>query len=190
MLVLGGVAAAAACGGPSAPPAGETPAPQATATSGPKTQPYANLAQLMRALPFPSSNIIFDTQTNDPGAPKKTESGGSGAVATFANIYTGWPLVEHSALALAETANLIMLPGRLCENGKPVPIDREDYRKAAQMLVDAGLAAHKAALSKSQEQMIEVSNTVAEACAACHEVYRDKENNADRCTPPPPEAKQ
>lgn len=186
-LAPGVVAAAVACGGSSQPPASDTApaaAPAATAISGPKTQPYANLAQVMRALPFPSSNVIFDTQTNDPGAPKKrAEGGGGGALETFAGIYTGWPLVEHSALALAETANLIMIPGRLCQNGKPVPLDQEDFRKAAQMLVDAGLAAHKAALSKNQEQMIEVSNTVAEACAACHEVYRDTESDADRCTP-------
>jgi hypothetical protein len=184
------VVAAVACGGSSSPPASESaPAPgadpAATGAPGPKTQPYASLAQLMRALPFPSSNIIFDTQSHDPGAPpKKTEGGvGAGASATFANIYTGWPLVEHSALALAETANLIMIPGRLCQNGKPVPLGDEQFRKAAQQLVDAGLAAHKAALSKNQEQMIEVSNTVAEACAACHEVYRDAPTDADRCTP-------
>jgi len=192
-LALTVAAAAMACGGSSAPPAGgaggtgtATPAPGAAAPSGgPKQQPYANLAQIMRALPFPSSNIIFDTQSHDPGAKKEAKEGGAGAgaSATFANIYTGWPLVEHSALALAETANLIMIPGRKCQNGKPVPLDQPDFQKAAQGLVDAGLAAYKAAQSKNQEQMVEVSNTVAEACAACHEVYRDTPTDADRCTP-------
>ena len=173
MLALSAAVAAVACGGSSKPPAGDAApaaAPAASATSGPKMQPYANLAQVMRALPFPSSNIIFDAQTHDPGAPKKTEGGtGGGASSTFANIYTGWPLVEHSALALAETANLIMIPGRLCQNGKPVPLDQEDFRKAAQ--------------AKNQEQLIEVSNQVAEACAACHEIYRDAPTDAERCTP-------
>jgi len=187
MLALSAAVAAVACGGSSKPPAGDAApaaAPAASATSGPKMQPYANLAQVMRALPFPSSNIIFDAQTHDPGAPKKTEGGtGGGASSTFANIYTGWPLVEHSALALAETANLIMIPGRLCQNGKPVPLDQEDFRKAAQGLVAAGLAANKAAQAKNQEQLIEVSNQVAEACAACHEIYRDAPTDAERCTP-------
>ncbi len=190
MLALGVAAAAVACGGSSAPPAGgaggTTPAPGAAAPSGgPKTQPYANLAQVMRALPFPASNIIFDTQTHNPDeADKKSAEGsGGGATATFAGVYKGWPLVEHSALALAEAANLIMIPGRKCQNGKPVPLDQEDFQKAAQGLVNAGLAAYKAAQSKNQEQMIEVSNTVAEACAACHEVYRDTPTDADRCTP-------
>jgi hypothetical protein len=168
------------CGGPGGTqePASATPA----ATAGPTQQPYANLAQLMRAIPFGASNIIFDTQTNDPAAPRK-EATGEGASAKFANIYTGWPMVEHYALALSETANLMLIPGRLCENGKPVPLDREDFRKWVQGLADAGKAAYKAAQSKNLDQMVEVSDTVAAACANCHEVYRDKPDNAGRCTP-------
>ena len=38
------------------------------------------------------------------------------------SMYTGWQQVENAAVALSETANLIMIPGRLCENGLPVPI--------------------------------------------------------------------
>ena len=30
---------------------------------------YGTLAQVMRGIPFPNSNIIFDTQTKDPAAP-------------------------------------------------------------------------------------------------------------------------
>jgi cytochrome c553 len=95
-------------------------------------------------------------------------------------------MVENSALALAETANLIMIPGRVCSNGKPVPLDREDFKKFAQGLADAGMAAYKAAQSKSQDAMVEVSGTVADACAACHEVYRDKgpAGSPERCAVP------
>ena len=31
--------------------------------------------------------------------------------------------------------------------------------------------------------MVEVSGTVSDACAACHEVYRDKDDEKDRCIP-------
>jgi cytochrome c553 len=89
--------------------------------------------------------------------------------------------VENAALALSETANLITIPGRLCENGKPAPVDREDYKKFAAGLAEAGKAAFAAAQSKNLDMMVDVSGTVAEACANCHEVYRDKDNNADRC---------
>ena len=74
-----------------------------------------------------------------------------------------------------------MIPGRLCKNGRPVPLDQEDYQKAAQGLADAGQAALKAAQSKNLDAMVDVSGTVADACAACHEKYRDKEDDKDRC---------
>jgi len=165
--------------GQSQPAAPATPAP----APGPTPQAYANLAQVMRAIPFPSSNIIFDTQSADPGAKKPEGDTSAGASATYASVYGGWQAVENSALALSETVNLIMIPGRLCENGKPAPVDQEDYKKFAAVLADAGKAAYKAAQSKNLDAMVDVSGTVSEACAMCHEVYRDKDNNADRCTP-------
>jgi hypothetical protein len=122
----------------------------------PVPRPYGTLAQLMRAIPFGHSNLIFDTQTQDPAAPRKAETG-DGASAKFANIYTGWPMVEASALALAETANLMLIPGRLCDNGRPVPLERDDFKKFVQGLADAGLAARKAAQSRNQDAMVEVS---------------------------------
>jgi cytochrome c553 len=136
----------------------------------------------MRGIPFPASNLIFDTQSNDPGAAKPAEGGAkAGATASFSGVYGGWQAVENAALTLSETANLIMIPGRLCENGRPVPLDREDFRKFAQGLADAGQAAYKAAQAKNQDAMVDVSGTVADACAACHEKYRDKDDNKDRC---------
>lgn len=161
----------AGCTAPAPPPAPAAPA----------AQPYSSLAQMMRGIPFPASNIIFDTQTEDPAAQKKPAEGAKGATATFSSVYGGWQLVENNALALAETANLLLVPGRLCENGRPVPLDREDFRKFAMGLADAGKAAYKAAQSKNLDAMVDVSGTVSEACAACHEVYRDKDDMKDRC---------
>ena len=162
--------------------------PQNTETAAPAAgaftpQPHANLAQLMRGIPFPASNIIFDAQSEDPGAAKEPADTTGGATATYSNVYGGWQAVENSALALAETANLIMIPGRMCENGRPAPIENEDYRKFAANLADAGMAALKAAQSKNMDAMVDVSGTVSEACAMCHEVYRDKDDLKDRCIP-------
>ena len=175
------ISLAAACGTQPAPPA-----PVATTVAKPAAaqQPYATLAQMMRAIPFPSSNIIFDTQTEDPGkaATKKPgEATSHGATASFSGVYGGWQAVENNALAIAETANLLLVPGRLCENGRPAPIDNEDFKKFAAGLADAGKAAYKAAQSKNLDAMVDVSGTVSDACAACHEVYRDKDDNKDRC---------
>jgi hypothetical protein len=51
---------------------------------------------------------------------------------------------------------------------------------------EAGVAALEVARTKNLERMIEVTNTVADACSNCHEPYRDR-GEADspaRCTPP------
>jgi hypothetical protein len=159
------------------------PEPAAPAAQGPTAMPYANLNQMMRAIPFLASNVIFAAQSEDPAA-KKADTSGADRYSGIAE-YGGWTGVENAALALSETANLLLVPGRKCSNGKDAPLDREDYRKAIQGLADAGQAAYKAALSKNQDQIVDVSGTIAEACAACHDVYRDKENPEDRCTPPP-----
>lgn len=176
----------AACGGPApAEKAAESaPAAAPAAPAGMAQKPYANLAEMMRAIPFTASNIIFDAQTNDPGAPKK-HAGGDSATEKFAAIYGGWQQVENSAMALSETVNLIAIPGRKCENGLPVPLEQPDFQKAMAMLADAGQAAYKAAKAKNIEQIQEVSNQVAEACAACHEPYRDVSEGKMRCQPPP-----
>jgi hypothetical protein len=159
------------------------PAPPAALPS-PSPQAYGSLAEVMRSIPFPSSNIIFDTQTDDPGARKKSDEPrktGTSTTSTYASVYGGWQGVEQSAVAISETANLILIPGRLCENGKPVPLDREDFKKFAQGLAAAGKTAYQAAKSKNLDAMVEVSGTVSDACAACHEKYRDVPEGKERC---------
>ena len=159
----------------------ETPAP---APAAPVQTPHANLAQLMQGIPFPASNIIFDAQSTDPGAKPKEGDAAAGATAAYSNVYGGWVAVENAALALQETANLIMIPGRLCANGKPVPVDQEDFKKWAAKLADAGAQTLKAAKSRNLDAMVDVSGVVSDACAMCHDKYRETPNQpADRCTP-------
>jgi hypothetical protein len=100
------------------------------------------------------------------------------------DVYAGWGAVENSALALAETANLITIPGRTCANGLPVPVDRADWKMYAEGLAAAGQAAYEAAKTKNMDKMLEVSETVTLACSNCHDVYRDRDDRM-RCTPPP-----
>lgn len=164
---------------PAAKPAAQTPAarPAARAAASP---PVGTLLQVMRGVLFHSSNLIFATQTDDPADPKKLLDASFG---TYSKVYTGWTVVENAAVALAESADLILKPGRLCSNGRPVPVDRADFRKFAQGLRAAGQAAYKAAQSKNMDNMVEVSGTVSEACENCHAVYRDKPDLKNRCIP-------
>jgi len=168
---------AAAAQAPGAKPASPTPTAKPAAQAPP---PVGTLLQVMRGILFHSSNLIFATQGEDPADPKKPLDASFG---TYAKVYTGWPVVENAAVALAESADLLLKPGRLCSNGRPVPLDRADYRKFVQGLRAAGQAALKAARSKNMDSMIEVSGTVSEACENCHAVYRDKPDLKSRCIP-------
>ena len=164
-----------------APPAR---APAATPT-GPAAKPYGSLAQVMRGIPFPNSNIIFDTQTNDPGAAKKVDPKNQGATSTYANTYGGWQQVENAAVALSEAANLVMIPGRLCENGLPVPLGDALFQKGAKGLAEVGMQALEAAKSKNLDKMVDVSGAISDACLVCHEKYREVPQGKMRCVPVP-----
>jgi hypothetical protein len=150
----------------------------------PAGKPPGNLAQVMRGVFFPNANLLFDVQAKDPAAPpRKFGEVGASATETFSNIYTGWQVVENAAIALEEASDLLLKPGRVCENGRPVPLDRGDWPKLTQGMREAGRAALKAAQSRNRDAAIEVTNQIAEACANCHEVYRDKPDVKNRCIP-------
>jgi hypothetical protein len=169
--------------GTSAQAPGAKPAPQpATAKpAAPATgaKPIGSLAQVMRGIFFPNSNILFDVQSSDPeNFGKKAE--GAGATSTFSGIYTGWQVVENAAIALHEGARLLEVPGRTCENGRPVPITQKDWAPFVADLRKASEVMLKAARSKNREAASEATNDVAGACENCHIRYREPD---PRCTP-------
>ena len=143
--------------------------------------PVGNMAQLMRGVLFPSSNLLFNVQGRDPGAapasarPSSTVTGGAFPWADWgAGIYTGWELVDYAAVALAESAPLMLTPGRRCENGKLVPVDEAEWIAFSLELAEAGKAALKAAQTRNQAVVAEVTDKIATSCSHCHEAYRDK----------------
>src|SRR5262245_39433942 len=95
------------------------------ASAATSSQAHANMLQVMRAFPFPQSNVIFDTQSRDPeGGEKKASMSFSVYRWGDSDTYAGWAGVENSALALSEMAPLLLVP-RMCANGKPAPVDRD-----------------------------------------------------------------
>lgn len=147
----------------------------------PSPQVFANLAQLMRAIMFPNSNVIFYAQDKNP-ADVKPAGDGSLATDPLSGTFGGWAAVENSSLALAEATNLLTIPGRICSNGRPVPVKNADWLKFVQGLRDAGMTSYKAAQSKSNEKMLDAADAVTTACSNCHDRYREKPGGvADRC---------
>lgn len=143
-----------------------------------------NMNQLMRGILFPSANILFDVQTQDPGARKAAASSTDADTLTvrYGNVYDPWILVDVAAISLAESAPLLLTPGRRCENGQPVPVGDAQWQKYVQALVEAGRAAYKAAQTRNQENVSEVTNVVNDACLNCHRTYRDRRRGPTRCT--------
>jgi cytochrome c553 len=161
----------------------------------PASPPPGNLAQMMRGILFPSSNLIFNVQNADPGEQKPGwQPGGPTSFSWVdwgAGIYSGWEIVDNAAVAIGVAAPLLLAPGRRCENGKPVPVDRADWIQFTREMADAGRVAYKASQSRNRDAVIDATNVIADACLRCHEVYRDKpggttadpSNKAARCVP-------
>ena len=145
-------------------------------------QIQSNLNQLMRGVLYPEANVVFSAQSDDPG--KATPVPGqdpSMATDPLVSTFGGWQAVENAALALTESANLLLIPGRSCANGVPVPSDSADWLKFVEDLRAAAKKSYEAAQSKDQARMIEVSETLSKACAGCHRKWRDGKRAADRC---------
>src|SRR3984957_13425892 len=143
---------------------------------------HANLNQLMRGVLSPAANVVFFAQAENPGDVKPVP-GQDPSMATdpLTSTFGGWQAIENAALALAESANLLSIPGRICSNGAPVPITDPAWAMFAQQVRNAGLQAYTAAQAKDQDKMIEVAETLSAACAGCHRKWRDRRTPANRC---------
>jgi hypothetical protein len=134
-------------------------------------QIQGTLNQVMRGILFPNSNVLFDAQEKDPGAPPEQSDP---LTNPYAGVYGGWEALENASIALYESANLIQLPGRTCQNGKPVPLEEETFRQGLAALREVSLYAYKTAQAKNTNAIPDVGEKLAAACATCHDIYRDR----------------
>ncbi len=84
----------------------------------------------------------------------------SSSPAALRGLYGKWLAVENASMALVEAANLLTIPGRRCANGRRVPVQKTDWNQWVQGMRDAGLAAFKAAQTKNQDAIVEVSEAL------------------------------
>jgi hypothetical protein len=158
-------------------PSGPTTVSTAGSTS--DFPPAGNLNQLMRGIMFPNSNILFTVQTHDPAEKTKPATPGSPDTGFNwsvwgSNLYPGWEIVDYAALALADSASLMLAPGRRCENGNPVPVTDPDFIRFTKEMAEVGRAAYKASQTRNQEKVSDITGDVADACLHCHQVFRDR----------------
>jgi hypothetical protein len=139
----------------------------------------ATLAQLMKGTLYPASNVVFAAQDENPAnVPRAKDPNMSTDLLT--SSYGKWEAVENSALAIAEVANLLTLPGRKCTNGLDVPLRNADWARFVQELREAGMTAYAAAQAKNQDKITDAAGVLTMACANCHNRYREKAKLA-RC---------
>jgi len=153
-----------------------------TPAANPPPVVYANLNQLMRGVLYPAANVVFFAQADNP-AEVKAVPGQDPSMATdpLTSVFGGWQAIENAALALAESATLLSVSGRVCANGAPVPVTDPAWATFVQEVRDASMQAYKAAQAKDQEKMIALSEGLSASCAHCHRKWRDRRTAANHC---------
>jgi hypothetical protein len=130
--------------------------PSATAPPASVVNPVASTRQIMAAIVSPTSNAIFQSvQTNVTI---------NGTEEIFPKNDDEWALLGAQAASLAEAGNMLMTDGRA--------IDRGDWIKMSQAMVDAAKETIKAVDKKNPEDVLASGEVVNMSCDTCHERYR------------------
>ena len=116
------------------------------ASDRPPTRNVGSMSDLMVKIIYPTSDALFYIETRTPQTDAE------------------WTALEGQALMLAESANLLMMPGRAR--------DQKQWMADAKLMLDAGAAAVKAAKAKNVEGIVAVSEQLLESCTSCHKTYR------------------
>jgi hypothetical protein len=136
-----GVALAVAAIGASEDRAQKTAASNAS----PSTARVGTMSELMVHIIYPTSDAIFYVSSR---APETEEQ---------------WKELQARALTLAESANLLMMPGRTRAG---------QWNRDSREMLDAASAAFKAAKAKDLAGVEAVSDQLYESCVSCHKAYR------------------
>ena len=117
----------------------------AATAQAPSFQVVGTMSQLMVDIIYPTSDEIFYAGRDVPKTGPQ------------------WTALQHNALMLAESGNLLMITGRVRD---------ENWIKDSKMLVDVGAAAYKAALAKDLDAVLALNDQLYTACVTCHQQYR------------------
>ncbi len=104
------------------------------------------MSDLMVKIIYPASDALFYIESRTP-APQAE-----------------WTTLEGQALMVAESANLLMMPGRARA--------QKQWMADAKLMLDAGAAAVKAVKTKKVDGIVALSDQLMESCTSCHKHYR------------------
>ena len=104
------------------------------------------MSELMVKVIYPASDALFYITTRTP--------------ATEAE----WNELQGKALIVAESGNILMMPG--------YARDRDQWMADSRLLRDAGAAAFAAAKKKDVAALEALNDQMYESCTSCHQHYR------------------
>ncbi len=104
------------------------------------------MSELMIRIIYPASDAVFYIATRTP------------------ENEVQWGELQGQALMLAESANLLMMPGRAR--------DQDRWITDAKLMRDAGAAAFKAAKAKDVKELEALNDQLYQSCTTCHTHYR------------------
>jgi len=113
------------------------------------------MSELMIRIIYPASDAVFYITTRTPETDVQ------------------WGELQGQTLMLAETGNLLMMPGRTR--------DQDRWMADAKLMRDAGAAAFKAAKAKDVQALEALNDQLYQSCTTCHMHYRP---NYGRGAPP------
>jgi hypothetical protein len=114
--------------------------------------PIATLEQIMETAIEPVSDRVFEAAVWENGV----QVGGP-------KTDDDWKLVQANAMMLAETCNLLLMPGRAKDDvGWPI---------RTQAMKDAALEAARAAEARNTDAMLAAGTRIYQACLGCHLQY-------------------
>jgi hypothetical protein len=140
-------------------------------------QPVGSIRSIMEGIVEPTSDVIYQSVAVIATA--------SGTVEHVPRTDEEWARVEHNALALAESANLLKMPrivatpeeekepvqeGALTpkEIGVRIDANRAEWNTLVDGLLKAALRARDAASKHDMEGLYDVGGVIDAACETCH----------------------
>src|SRR4051794_6178819 len=111
-----------------------------------QSQPVGTMSDLMVKIIYPASDAIFYITTRTPTSD------------------AAWTELQGKALAVAESANLLMMPGRAR--------DQDRWMADAKLMLDAGRTAYRAARAKDVAGLEAINDALYDSCTSCHQHYR------------------
>ena len=142
-VMVTGVALSSSVGQPGT---NESAAGPVSGNQTPPTARIGTMSELMVQIIYPTSDAVFYISSRVPKSDAE------------------WVELQGKTLMLAESANLLMMPGRARDQGQ--------WMRDSRLMLDAGWAAFKAAKAKDVAALEALSDQLYASCVTCHKNYR------------------